>query len=176
MKKYQLIWAVTMMLATAASGARGDEERVVATLEKVGAEVTRDKNQPGQPVVEVLLGTYQVRDVDLGELAALMHLRSLAINDCRVTDAGLKGLARLTQLRSLSLQSCIMVTDAGLKELAGLKSLQSLDLSGTQVTDAGLKELTALKQLQKLSLFRTSVTDQGVAELQRALPECGINR
>jgi hypothetical protein len=30
--------------------------------------------------------------------------------------------------------------------------------------------------LQKLSLFRTSVTDQGVAELQRALPECGINR
>ena len=68
------------------------------------------------------------------------------------------------------------VTDAGLKELAGLKSLHTLDLRGTQVTDAGLKELAGLKSLHTLYLSGTQVTDAGVAELQKALPDCRINR
>ena len=68
------------------------------------------------------------------------------------------------------------VTDAGLKELAGRKQLQRLDLFNTQVTDAGLKELAGRKQLQSLYLGYTEVTDAGVAELQKALPQCRIDR
>jgi hypothetical protein len=68
------------------------------------------------------------------------------------------------------------LTDAGLKELAGLENLTSLDLRHTKVTDAGLKELAGLKNLILLVLEETKVTGAGVKELQKALPNCRIQR
>ena len=68
------------------------------------------------------------------------------------------------------------VTDAGLKELKDFKQLTSLDVSFTRVTATGLKELKDLKQLTSLNLNNTKVTDDGVADLQKALPDCKINR
>jgi hypothetical protein len=68
------------------------------------------------------------------------------------------------------------VTDAGLKELSEFKNLATLYLDYTDVTDVGLKELAALKNLRILHLQYTDVTDAGVAELQKALPNCKIER
>jgi hypothetical protein len=68
------------------------------------------------------------------------------------------------------------VTDAGLKELVGLRNLTSLSLAYTGVTDAGLKELAAYKRLTSLELGGTKVTEAGVGELQKALPECKIEK
>ena len=44
------------------------------------------------------------------------------------------------------------------------------------VTDAGLQHLTGLKNLRRLGVSATKVTDKGVEELQRALPQCTIDR
>src|SRR5437879_498756 len=52
MKKHQFIWAAALMLATTASGARGDEKSAVAALEKMRDDgdtrltITRDENRP----------------------------------------------------------------------------------------------------------------------------------
>jgi Leucine-rich repeat (LRR) protein len=84
-------------------------------------------------------------------------------------------LAALKSLVWLNLHET-PVTDAGLKGLAGLTSLKALFLSATEVSDVGLKELAALKNLRILHLQYTDVTDAGVAELQKALPNCKIER
>ena len=44
------------------------------------------------------------------------------------------------------------------------------------MTNAGLKQLACLKGLTTLYLGATKVTDEGVAELQKALPNCRIDR
>ena len=68
------------------------------------------------------------------------------------------------------------VRDFGLKELAGLTNLSTLDLAGTEATDAGLRELVDLKNLTSLNLVGTRTTDAGIAELQKALPNCKVER
>jgi hypothetical protein len=68
------------------------------------------------------------------------------------------------------------VTDSGLKELAGLQELRELSLRFSPITDVGLKELVGLKSLRKVEIGETKVTDAGVAELQKALPDCKIER
>jgi hypothetical protein len=88
----------------------------------------------------------------VGQLPYLRHLVvGLASQDCPVTDSSLVRVKGLTRLKTLSLLHA-RVTDAGLVHLRGLSRLQYLDLSDTQVTDAG------------------------VAELQKALPNCTIER
>ena len=49
-------------------------------------------------------------------------------------------LGGLVSLRTLNLNNC-KITNAGVRELAGLQSLRELVLMGTQVTDAGVAEL-----------------------------------
>ena len=60
--------------------------------------------------------------------------------------------------------------------LTGLTALERLWLFRTQITGPGLAHLTGLTALEYLTLDRTQVTDVGVAKLQKALPNCDINR
>ena len=46
----------------------------------------------------------------------------------------------------------------------------------TKITDAGLVHLKGLTNLQELDLSRTRTTDAGVAVLQKALPNCKIEK
>jgi internalin A len=174
-----LIGAV-MLLACQSGAARADEASAVKAVEKLGGKVTCDDKLPGKPVIGVNLGGVtgtgnDVTDAVLKELNDLKQLTTLHLGVTQVTAAGLKELKELKQLTSLDLTG-IKVTDAGLKELKELKQLTSLNLNGTGVTDAGLKELKELKQLTSLSLGGTKVTADGVADLQKALPDCKINR
>ena len=68
------------------------------------------------------------------------------------------------------------ITDAGMADLKGLTNLKTLRLALTQITDAGLVHLKGLTNLESLSLFGTQVTDAGIAELQKALPNCQIQK
>ena len=54
--------------------------------------------------------------------------------------------------------------------------LQTLYLKGSQITDAGLVNLKGLNNLKDLDLSGTNVTDAGIAELQKALPNCEIEK
>ena len=64
----------------------------------------------------------------------------------------------------------------GFIHLKGLKSLEHLDLGGTLIFDAGLMNLKGLNNLEFLSLRSSQITDAAVAQLQRALPNCEIEK
>jgi hypothetical protein len=91
-------------------------------------------------------------DADLDELCELRHLERLGLIGTRITD---KGLATVSRLRSLK---CLV-------------------LSRTVITDNGLHHLETLKGLGTLVLIDCpNLTDEGVARLQKALPNCLIDR
>jgi len=95
----------------------------------------------------------------------------------KVTDAELKQLLKgLENLEDLDLYRT-NITDAGLEHVKGLKNLRYLNLHWQKkVTDAGLEHLKGLERLRHLDLRGTKVTDGGVENLQRALPNCKIDR
>ena len=68
------------------------------------------------------------------------------------------------------------VSDWGLQALEGMSQVRWLDLESTQVSDVGLEHLKTLTHLQYVNLQNTKVTDAGVAKLQKALPNCKIER
>jgi len=68
------------------------------------------------------------------------------------------------------------VTDAEVEHLKRLPQLEELGLTGTQITDAGLGYLKGLTNLKVLFLSPSKVTASDVAKLQKALPNCAIDR
>ena len=57
-----------------------------------------------------------------------------------------------------------------------LTNLRVIRLNNTQITGAGLVNLKGLNNLKDLDLSGTNVTDAGIAELQKALPNCEIEK
>lgn len=135
-----------------------------------------------------------VTDSELEELAPLSRLRSLELQDTKVTKHGMAALARLKELRTLGLYGTPVddaalhamaaigslerlnlgetkITDAGLKELSRLDNLTHLDLESTPITDRGLLALAKVKSLQKVKACETQITEAGVQEMRRVRPD-----
>jgi hypothetical protein len=92
------------------------------------------------------------------------------------TDADLADLCELPRLNRLYLGS-EQVTDEGFWSVSKLRGLTWLSLSGTCITDKGLHYLESLSNLRRLVLTECpNITDEGVARLQKALPNCKIER
>jgi hypothetical protein len=131
-----------------------------------------------EDVMQVSLWNTPATDADLKLVEGLPGLLSLCLGDLdntQVTDNGLDYLKGLTQLKDLSLSNT-RVTDAGLKHRERLTQLQELHLGYTPITDIGLERLKGLTQLEGLDIYNTKTTDNGVRELQKALPNCHIDR
>src|SRR6516225_677744 len=79
------------------------EDKAVATVAKLGGQVTRDEKADGKPVVAVHLSGPDVTDAVLKELAPLKGLKKLVRGSTKVTDEGLKELAPLKGLQELDL-------------------------------------------------------------------------
>lgn len=137
----------------------------------------------------------------LGQLR-VPGVEDLNLRHTQVSDAGLKCLHRSPALAHLNLAHDA-ITDDGLKEL-GILRLRTLDLSGTKITDAGLlhlgdsygvagylhnlnlrdtaitdqclESLKKLSHLKQLDLRETQVTASGIQAIQKALPDCAIDR
>lgn len=177
MKHFALVGVVSGFLMSSAS-LRADEaeDRAVKFVTKIGGKVTRDENQPGKPVVAVVLNFTELTDAGLTELSVLRNLTSLDLTRTQVTDQGLKELKAFKGLTALGLGGT-RVTDKGVKELAAHANLTTLFLNNNlSLTDTGLKELSSLKNLATLNISSTKVTDAGVDELQKALPKCKISK
>ncbi len=126
-------------------------------------------------LTRLYVGETGLSDADLKTLASLTRLTALNLQGTRVTNAGIKQVACFKNLTELSVGQT-RVRDFGVRELSGLTNLAALDLSDTEVTDAALRELVGMKKLAKLNLLGTRTTDAGIAELQKALPNCKIER
>jgi hypothetical protein len=125
-----MTWGGALLLLAAAenaapcvAGAGPDQaqEKAVARLEKLGGKVIRDDNQPGRPVIEVILLNSPVGEGDLACLKDLRHIRSLDLGGNRITDAGLVQLGALKELQELRLS--LGVSDARLGHLEELTAI-----------------------------------------------------
>ena len=121
----------------------------------------------------IALHNTQITDAGLAHLKGLSYLQSLGIGGTKVTSQGLRHLKGLTQLNALTLTGT-KVTDPGLGHLSSLGNLERLFLGDTKVTDQGLTHLKGLKKLRWLSLRKSKVTGRGVQELKTALPNCKV--
>jgi hypothetical protein len=134
------------------------------------------ENLKGLTRLETLnLGEAKITDAGLKQLQELTQVRWLILERTQITDAGLVYLKGMTQLTQFSLGST-QVTDAGLESLGRMTQLQFLELNATLVTDAGLEHLKGLTNLKELNLDSTQVTAAGLAKLQKALPNCHMER
>ncbi|MCY2987709.1 MAG: hypothetical protein NTY19_07585 [Planctomycetota bacterium] len=124
---------------------------------------------------DLILQWSQVSDAGLENLRGLSRLQYLALGNTHVSDTGLVNIQGLTELQELDVK-CTQVTGTGLAHLRGLTQLRWLYLANTQVNDAGLEHLRGLTQLRQLFLGSTQVTNAGIADLQKALPNCKIDR
>ena len=126
------------------------QREAVAALEKVGARITYDTSLPGT-----------------GEMIAPPQWPQWLLNNV--------GVDYFASVEELSLSNT-QATDTALEHLKHLTALQRLWLYNTQVTDSGLEHIKGLTALQELNLTYTQVTDAGIARLQKALPNCKIER
>ena len=110
------------------------------------------------------LNQTRVTDEGLSRLPASETLETLSLTGTAVTDAGLADLGRFPNLRRLYL-SGLPVSDETLQEIGRLKLLTSLNLANTKVTDAGLVHLAGLKNLTTLSLQGTPISDESLVHL-----------
>jgi hypothetical protein len=114
-------------------------------------QLSWEETYPQPPPGSSEVATHEFDDLDIKNCVVLHRLKKLSIAGSKITDEGLVYLQRLPEV-------------------------ESLDLSYSRITDNGLKRLGELKQLQSLNLANAQVTDAGVAELQKALPNCKIER
>ena len=92
------------------------QEQPVEAIERLGGQITFDRNRPNKPVTDVDLSSTKVTDDELVHLKGLTNLQYLNLTGTKVTDAGLE-------------------------HLKGLTSLKRLDLDGTKVTTKGVNKL-----------------------------------
>jgi hypothetical protein len=139
-----------LALVLAAKPADDAEDKSIADINKLGGTIERDDKKPGAPVIAVDFSKKEVKDADLKCLQNLGELRSLKLDNSRITDDGLKFV----------------------KEL---KNLRRLTLSFTAISDEGLKHLTSLSHLEFLHVgYCAKVTAQGKALLRKSLPKLEI--
>jgi hypothetical protein len=78
-------------------------------------------------------------------------------------------LKQVEQIRSLQMQNT-RITDAGLEPLKGMSNILSINLEGTAISDRGLDLLKTISSLQYVLAARTRVTEDGTLALKRARP------
>lgn len=136
-------------------------EESVATIEKLGGEVTVDT---ARGVVTVTLRGDQFTDAELSTLRGIPDVTNLDIYSSKTTDAGLASLEGLEQLQALNIGGAGF-TDSGLSRLKVLPKLTDLTLP-YQVTDAGLAHVGELTGLTTLWLSSPHISDAGLSHLQ----------
>ena len=153
-------------------------EKAVAAIENSGGMVfSGNEERRPQTWLEELFDDPGDADDPVRVLKVTTVIFQFYAQGGKVTDAELKQLLKgLENLEDLDLYRT-NITDAGLEHVKGLKHLRYLNLHWQKkVTDAGLEHLKGLESLQHLDLRGTKVTDGGVENLQRALPNCKIDR
>ena len=109
-----------------------------------------------------------VSDAGVEHLEGLHNLKSVHINDSRISDGALRVFGRLENLEELSLQGNHF-SDDGLANLVDLQRLRSLwaNQGTTRISDRGLEHLVQLSQLETLAIQGDSITDDGLQTLAR---------
>lgn len=203
--KFVRLCAVLLVAAAGCSEPAKEKrgsDQLIAKVESLGGEAMREPSDPNGPVRTIMLSDKNVDDNDLIELVqmhALAHLRTLDLSktnvtgfglshlkglpeletldvgDTKVNDPDLEPLTSLPKLKNLGINGT-QITDAAMEYIKAMPGLETLDLSNTPVDDAGIGQLKDLKHLTTLELRDTKVTDAGIDALKKSLPDCTIER
>ena len=149
------------------------ETKAVAELAKLGIDARPIAAGINWRSASVRLASAKPDAKVFALLKDVANLTELDLGTVQLTDADLAQLAGLANLRVLHLEKT-PTTDAWLAQIKGLKNLTYLNLYGTPVTDAGLPQLNGLTNLKSLYVFETAVTDAGIAALKQALPNVRV--
>jgi len=104
---------------------------------------------------------------DIGHLAALTHLSSLALQGLPVTLKSAGVLAKLENVKYLVLQQA-KIEHGSLRQLTGLKKLRALHFDESDLSDADTLLFSEFPNLLFLSVSRTRITDKGLEDLSKA--------
>ena len=152
-----------------------EKELLLSEIWKMGGKTEIDSSVSGGPVVAVDRTGTAANDSLMRRLTLFPKLRSLGLNETKVTDGGLEVLEEFSELDRLGLRG-MGLTDRGMEHvgdcarLRHVKNLMLLDVSDTQVSDAGILKLATLENLQTLFVRGSRVTAAGAEALKKDLP------
>lgn len=133
-----------------------DEAKLIARLEKLGANVKVDEDATG---ARLRVTFKKLDDQTSAQLRGLTQLLSLTIEDAsRCTDKTLVVISTLTNLEELHLWRP-SITNNGVATLKTLKNLRELTLSECRIGDAGLAVLKDHAKLETLECSGTLITN-----------------
>ncbi|MCB1235691.1 MAG: SUMF1/EgtB/PvdO family nonheme iron enzyme, partial [Verrucomicrobiae bacterium] len=119
------------------------------------------------------IGSPNLTDAGLREIAKLFSVEYLTIDDSRATDAGLAALGRVNRLKNLAIRGDA-IAGTGLGPICGLPELNDLRLMCPGLTDVAFEHLSRAKSLRKLRLAERGVkpaaalTDEGLVPIANA--------
>jgi internalin A len=153
---------VGAMPAGASGATQDDASGLVASVNALGGDVTRDRNGD---IVDISLARTWATDADVERIATVKTLKRLDLSLTYVTDRGLERLKVLDRLEDLNLFAAEFITDAAVAFLRGHRQLKTLNLRGTDVTDTSLAYAAELPQLIALDISFTQISDVGLEHL-----------
>jgi hypothetical protein len=149
-----------------------DEGPAIAYLQSRRAHIERDRTQPGEPVIGVVMAGQNVNVDDIIKIKDFTKLQKLNLSHTNVNVTAIDYISEMKSLRRLDLNQA-NIGDGVMGQLAQLTNLEELYLSNTRVTDQGLMKLAGLKKLRILGIQDTLATGIG---LQLFLPDLVIVR
>ena len=135
----------------------------------IGIEIRQRREERKLAAMCIKLGASVTYTGDEGEKITGLHFA----DDTELNDDHLRQLARLSRLRTLWLNQS-KVTGQGLSVLVAFPALRELHVHRGQLTDDGIRHLKRLARLEKLTIWGLRFDDPRANELQLALPNCEV--
>jgi hypothetical protein len=157
-----VLFLTCAMPASTSTAVQDDSAGVIASIDALGGDVTRDRNGD---IVDISLARTWATDADVERIATVKTLKRLDLSLTYVTDRGVERLKALDRLEDLNLFAAEFITDAAVAFLRGHRQLKTLNLRGTDVTDTSLAYAAELPQLIALDISFTQISDVGLEHL-----------
>ncbi|HUT93333.1 MAG TPA: hypothetical protein VMY37_27970 [Thermoguttaceae bacterium] len=120
-------------------------------------------------------------DAEVAQVAQITSVRSLVLDDARVTDGAFRSIERMVRLKTLVVDAGAPppteITDTALAHLKRLENLRILRLitshyedpsrNPLKITDSGLAHLAGMRALERLDLSGCDITDAGIVHLKK---------
>jgi hypothetical protein len=118
-----------------------------------------------QQLEELNVAGTHITSPAIAAIVALPKLRSLALNQLRLSDDDAAVIATQKSLNTVTLDDAT-ITVAGITAIATLPRLENLSLAGTSFSDAACNQLaTTARQLVSINVSATNVTTRCILQL-----------
>ncbi|MCA9126219.1 MAG: hypothetical protein KDB22_04000 [Planctomycetales bacterium] len=107
--------------------------------------------------------------------ASLRELHTLDLSETRISSSGLAALSALPKLRILKITGLPGIDESAAERLLDLRQLEVLDLTLSNIGAAGVAKLSGHPNLKRLFLGGVDLTQEQLEAMRRAMPDCEIS-